>query len=342
MTRSCAGRLLIRRGIIVLVRAKTANVGRRVVTVLYEGAALFEFAIASEIFGDYEAADLGVDWYQHVVCAPTRTVRLDTGLTVQVPRGLAALRYVDTVVLPPCRFPERIPEATLAAVRRAHERGARVVSLCTGAFVLAATGLLDGRRATTHWAECAEFRRQFPEVDVDPGVLYVDDGDILTSAGSAAAVDLCLHIVRSDYGADVAARLARQLVVPPHRDGGQAQYIDHPIPEPSEYDLFADALAWAQQHLNEQISINDLATRSAMSPRTFARHFAAHVGTTPYQWLLRQRIDLARRLLETTELPVDDVAARTGFGDPGNLRRHFHQHVRTTPQAYRRTFANVS
>lgn len=307
--------------------------------VLYDGASLFEFAVACEVFGERDPGDVGVPWYRHAVCAATDTVRFDSGLTMQVPRGLGALRNADTVILPPCRDPDRVPAETLAAVRRAHARGARIVSLCTGAFVLAATGLLDGRRATTHWSECAEFHRRYPSVDLDPGVLYVDDGDVLTSAGSAAAIDLCLHIVRSDYGAEVASRLARHLVVPPHRDGGQAQYIDRPVPRPSECDLFDDALTWAQEHLGEPLTIADLATRSAMSRRSFARHFVATTGTTPYQWLLRQRLDLARRLLETTDLPVDDVAERSGFGDAGNLRRHFHAHVRTTPQAYRRTFA---
>jgi transcriptional regulator GlxA family with amidase domain len=307
--------------------------------VVYDGVGLFEFAIASEVFSFPEDVDLDVAWYRHTVCGPTDTVLTDTGISLAVPRRLTALRSADIVILPPCRFRERLPAELLVAIRRAHDRGARIVSLCTGAFVLAATGLLDGRRATTHWAECAAFRQQFPRVDLDPGVLYVDDGDVLTSAGSAAALDLCLHIVRSDYGAAVAARVARQLVVPPHRDGGQAQYIDSPVLEPSDCDLFADALTWAQEHLGEAVSIADLAARSAMSRRTFARHFAETTGTTPYRWLLGQRLDLARRLLETTDLGVDEVATRAGFGDAGNLRRHFHRHVGTTPHAYRRTFA---
>jgi len=231
-----------------------------------------------------------------------------------------------------------VPAEVLQALRQAHERGARILSLCTGAFVLAAAGLLAGRRATTHWSECAELARQYPDVLVDPAVLYVDDGDIMTSAGSAASIDLCLHVVRQDYGAAVAARLARQLVVPPYRDGGQAQYIDAPLPAIDGADLFTDTLAWMQQHLDLPLTVDDLASRSAMSRRTFARRFCAATGTTPYQWLLRQRLQLAQRLLETSDMPVDSIALRAGFSTAANLRKHFGRRVRTSPQAYRHTF----
>jgi len=214
------------------------------------------------------------------------------------------------------------------------------VSLCTGAFAVAAAGLLDGRRATTHWTECAELARRYPRVSVDPGVLFVDEGDMLTSAGSAAGIDLCLHVVRQDYGSEIATQLARQLVVPPQRDGGQAQYIDAPLPDPGSSSLFADTLCWLQEHLGEPVTVEDLAARSAMSPRTFARRFAASTGTTPYQWLLRQRIQLAQRLLETTSLPIDSVAQKSGFSTAANLRKHFSRAVHTSPQAYRRAFAD--
>ncbi len=224
------------------------------------------------------------------------------------------------------------------AVRRAHRRGARIVSLCTGAFVLAEAGLLAGRRVTTHWAECGELARRHPDVVVDPDVLYVDDDDVLTSAGSAASIDLCLHVVRKDHGAEVATALARQLVVPPYRDGGQAQYIETPIPPTVETDLFADTIAWVQSNLDEPITVAELAERSAMSRRTFARRFLATTGTSPYQWLLRQRLQLAQRLLETTDLPVELVARRSGMVNAGNLRKHFSRAVLTTPQQYRRTF----
>ena len=226
----------------------------------------------------------------------------------------------------------------LDVLREAQERGSRIVSLCTGAFALAGAGLLDGRRATTHWTECDELARRYPRVSVDPGVLYIDEGDILTSAGSAASIDLCLHVVRQDYGTEIATQLARQLVVPPQRDGGQAQYINAPMPELDSSSLFADTVGWLQEHLGEPITVEHLAARCAMSPRTFARRFLASTGTTPYQWLLRQRIQLAERLLETSDLPIDSVAQKGGFSTAANLRKHFNRAVNTTPQAYRRTF----
>jgi transcriptional regulator GlxA family with amidase domain len=226
----------------------------------------------------------------------------------------------------------------LDALRQAHERGSRIVSLCTGAFALAAAGLLDGRHATTHWTECDELARRHPDVTVDPGVLFVDEGDILTSAGSAASIDLCLHVVRLDYGTEIATQLARQLVVPPQREGGQAQYIDAPMPALDRTSLFSGTVDWLQEHLDEPITVEDLADRSAMSPRTFARRFLASTGTTPYQWLINQRIQLAQRLLETSDLPVDSVAEKSGFSTAANLRKHFSRAVHTSPQAYRRTF----
>ncbi|MCW2595927.1 MAG: AraC family transcriptional regulator [Jatrophihabitans sp.] len=329
-------------GIIVRVSAKTANLSRRphrVSALVCDGLALFEFGVACEVFGYTEAVDdLGVDWYDFTVCAATPSVTTENGLHLQVSHGLDQLRRADTIVVPAFGPRREVPDDVVQALRRAHRRGARVVSLCTGAFLLAAAGLLDGRRVTTHWAECGELARRYPLIMVDPSVLYLDDGDILTSAGSAAGIDLCLHVVRSDHGADVAARLARQLVVPPYRDGGQAQYIETPLPEVHAADLFADTIAWMQAHLDHAITVADLAARSAMSRRTFARRFAAATGTTPYQWQLRQRLQLAQRLLETTDSPVDVVAERSGFIHAGNLRKHFGRVVRTTPQAYRHAF----
>jgi AraC family transcriptional regulator, transcriptional activator FtrA len=230
----------------------------------------------------------------------------------------------------------------LAELRAAHARRARIVSLCSGATVLAAAGLLDGRPATTHWEECALLAAQYPAVRVDPGVLYVDDGDILTSAGSAACIDLCLHIVRSDYGAAIAARLARELVVPPFREGGQAQYIETPLPDLDPGDPFLEVLAWAQAHLDEPVTITELARRAAMSKRNFARRFQESFGITPYQWILRQRLALARRLLETSDLPIDAVADASGFVTAANLRARFSEDLQTTPSAYRRSFRGES
>jgi AraC family transcriptional activator FtrA len=317
------------------IKAKDA-LHHQVAIAAFDGLSMFEFAMASEVFGPQDC--VGDDWYQTAVCsAGAEPVTLDTGLRMDVPANLTTLTAADTVVVPPCDDPRGVPASVLRAIQGAHAKGARVASLCTGAFVLAAAGLLTGRRVTTHWGECERLAREYPDLNVDPDVLYVDNEDVLTSAGSAASLDLCLHIVRKDYGADVAARLARELVVPPHRDGGQAQYISTPLPEPAS-DLFAVTIAWALEHLDEAVTINDLARRSAMSRRTFARRFLESTGATPYQWLLHQRLQLAQQLLEATDLPVEAVAQRSGFINAGNLRKHFSQHVRTSPNSYRRTF----
>lgn len=217
-----------------------------------------------------------------------------------------------------------------------------MLSLCSGAFVLAEAGLLDGRRAATHWTECDELARRYPDLSVDPGVLFVDEGDILTGAGSAAGIDLCLHIVRQDYGSEVATQLARQLVVPPQRDGGQAQYIDKPLPELDGSDLLSDTVAWMQGHLDDPLSVEELSARAAMSTRTFARRFQAATGTTPHRWLQAQRVKLAQRLLEATDVPIEVVAAQSGFSTAANLRKHFGRMVQTSPQAYRQAFRHQS
>jgi len=269
-------------------------------------------------------------------------VTADGGLQILVSHGLETLARVDTVIVSPTYRPAEISENVFEALRLAHARGCRILSLCGGAFVLAEAGLLDGRRAATHWAECDELARRYPLLSVDSGVLFVDEGDILTGAGSAASIDLCLHVVRQDYGSEVATQLARQLVVPPQRDGGQAQYIDKPLPVLDRSDLFADTVAWVLEHLDEPVTVEDLAVRSAMSPRTFARRFLAATGTTPYQWLLRRRVELAQRLLEVSDLSIEAVAERSGFCTAGNLRKHFGRIVHTSPQAYRHTFQDRS
>jgi len=310
-----------------------------VAILVYEGVALFELAVACDVFADDDRTERAAPWYRTSLCAASSApVRTEAGLTVQAPHGLDRVRRADTVVVPPTDLVDQVPSAVYDALRRAHRRGSRIVSLCTGAFVLAEAGLLDGRRATTHWSECDELARRYPSVSVDPGVLYVDDGDILTSAGSAASIDLCLHVVRCDYGSERASQVARQMVVPPQRDGGQAQFIDTPFPGPVRSDLFADTITWAQEHLHEPLSVGDLAVRSAMSPRTFARRFVAATGTTPHRWLQGQRVRRAQRLLEVTDLPIDLVAQGSGFCTAGNLRKHFGRLVHTSPQAYRRTF----
>jgi AraC family transcriptional activator FtrA len=299
---------------------------------------MFEFAVACEVFGPTALDSPDMPWYELVVCGERPSVRFDSGLTLTVPKPLSAARRADTIVLPPCDDPSSVSDETLRAIVRAHARGARIISLCTGAFVLARTGLLDGRRAVTHWDECEGFAAQFPQVTLEPGVLYVDEGDILTSAGSAASIDLCLYVVRCDLGADVATALARQLVVQPHRDGGQAQYVDTPMPTASPAEPIAETLTWMAEHLGEELTIADLAGRSAMSQRSFARHFVAATGATPYQWLLRRRIQHAQRLLERTDLTIDSVAERVGLVNATNLRKHFRRLLDTSPHAYRQAF----
>jgi transcriptional regulator GlxA family with amidase domain len=320
------------------MRDKTATTPETVAMIVYDGAAAFEIGVVCDIFrGDY-AQEFGVPWYRLTVCGPAPSVRLDAGLRMEVPAGLAAVRAAGTVIAVPTEQPDQVPAEVLDALRAARARGQRIVSLCTGAFVLAAAGILDGHPATTHWSECAKLAERYPRVTVDPDVLYVDDGDLLSSAGSAASIDLCLHVVQRDFGSEVATRLARELVVPLHRDGGQAQFIDTPLPVLDDRHLFADTLTWLQAHLDQAVTVRDLAARSAMSSRTFARRFLASTGATPYQWIVRERIRLAQRLLETTDLPIDAVAARTGLRTAGNLRKHFGRVVRTSPHAYRDSF----
>ena len=328
-----------------IVRDKTANLSksRNVAVIVYDGFTPFELGVVCEVFGDDRWVAPGDPWYRLFICSDNAApVTADTGFQILVPYGLDALSKVDTVIVAPTYRPDDVPDNVFAALRNAHARGCRVLSLCGGAFVLAEAGLLDGRRAATHWAECDELARRYPLLSVDSSVLFVDEGDILTGAGSAASIDLCLHVVRQDYGSEVATQLARQLVVPPQRDGGQAQFIDKPLPEVDSTNLFADTIAWVQEHLDEVVTVEDLAERSAMSPRTFARRFLAATGTTPYQWLLVQRVQLAQRLLEMSDLPIESVAQRSGFCTAGNLRKHFSRVVHTSPQAYRHTFQDRS
>jgi AraC family transcriptional regulator, transcriptional activator FtrA len=324
-------------GILDRVRDETATVTpHRVVALACEGVVLFELAVANDVFGTIITTASGQPLYELVVCGPAPSVMTDAGLRVEVPHGLDALAAAQTVVV---LGSDPVPaDPVLDALRLARSRGQRLVSLCTGAFVLAAAGLLDGHTATTHWSECADLARRYPRVAVDPKVLYTDEGDLLTSAGSAASLDLCLHLVQRDHGTEIAAKVARDLVVPLHRPGGQAQYIETPLPPLDDSDLFADAIGWLRAHLDEQVTVADLASRAAMSPRTFARRFLASTGTTPLAWIVAERIRLAQRLLETSDLPVDVVARESGFGSPDNLRKHFGREVRTTPQAYRRAF----
>lgn len=311
----------------------------RVVAVACDGVALFELAIAVEVFG-LPRPELRIPWYQLEVCSPDPGPLSATGgVRVKVGRGLEAISRADTVIVPSWRSPgEQPPERLLAALRRAHRRGARVVSICSGAFVLAAAGLLDGRRATTHWRYAERLRAAFPSVEVLPDVLYVDEGRVLTSAGSAAGIDLCLHLVRLDHGARIANQVARRLVVSPHREGGQAQYVAQPVPTRPGHGL-ARAIDWAIAHLDRPIAVEDLARAAALTPRTLVRRFGAEMGCPPHRWLVRQRVLAAQRVLEESEGSIEEVAAAVGFETAQTLRLHFRRLLRTTPTAYRRRFS---
>ncbi|SPT49957.1 MULTISPECIES: helix-turn-helix domain-containing protein [Actinomadura] len=307
-----------------------------------DGMPLFELTIAFEMFGS-PRPDLADPWYDLRVCGiATGGVRSEYGFAVETRHGLDELPKADTVIVPALPYvhvltDQPIPSELTDALAEASRSGARMVSLCTGAFALAAAGLLDGRRAATHWLFSDVLARRHPRVQVDASVLYIDEGDVLTSAGRSAGVDLCLHLLRCDLGADAANRVARRMVLPAHRVGGQAQYIDHAVP-PSGDGGLGPVLEWASERLDHPLTVADLARRAGMSPRTFARRFVATTGTTPLQWLLGQRLVHARRLLESTDLPVEQVSRRSGFGSAANMRRHFTAHVGVPPTDYRTTF----
>jgi len=314
---------------------------------------MFELGVACEVFG-FDRSDDGLPTYDFSLIAGSPTPsRTRFGFTIDAPYDLAKIDDADLVVLPAGGIgtaslddPSFLCgdgtdtsdlEPLFERLRAAVDRGARVASLCTGAFVLGAAGLLDGRRCTTHWRHSARLAEMYPDALVDPNVLYVDDGSVLTSAGTAAGIDLCLHIVRTVQGSHVANSIARRMVVPPHRDGGQAQYVAMPLPE-CESEALGPLLDWMTENLDRDLPVPVLAAKVHMSPRTFARHFTAETGTTPARWLRDQRVLGAQRLLENTDLPVDVVADRVGFGTAAVLRQHFLRLRQTTPQAYRRAF----
>jgi transcriptional regulator GlxA family with amidase domain len=300
---------------------------------------VFEFAVPCEVFG-IDRADLVDPWYDLRLCAgEPGTLRTTAGLRIETDHGLDEIVTADTVLVPACPRAAQMtpPSDLLDALRAAHARGARIASICTGAYLLAAAGLLDGRRATTHWMNAPDFAWRYPQVKVDPGVLYVDEGDVLTSAGTGASIDLCLHMVRLDHGAAVANEVARRMVVPPHREGGQAQFTQ-PVAGYDPHCDLAPALEWARAHLSERLTVDQLAARAHMTPRTFARRFRDILGTTPLNWLVQQRVRVAQELLETSAEPVERIAARVGFGTAANLRQHFHRVTSVSPQTYRQVF----
>lgn len=313
---------------------------------LYDRPALFETSIAGEVWG-LDRSEQGVPLSEVRYCShegPTLTV--GHGLTMTVEHGIEALAWADTIVVPSAPYPldvREYHEPVMTALRTAHDRGARIASFCSGSFILAAAGLLDGRTATTHWHHANRFRLRFPHIELDTGVLYAGGDGVYTSAGTSAGIDLCLHLVRQDWGAEIANTIARRMVVPPHRDGGQAQYIEQPMPVSDDVDGDLRAvLEWVRGNLDRQLTVDELARRAAMTPRTFARRFRAATGTTPLQWILQQRVVLAQRMLETTRFGIDEIAAACGFGSGAALRQHFTRVVGSTPSAYRDTFHHAA
>jgi AraC family transcriptional activator FtrA len=315
----------------------------RVVALCLPGTVAFDLTAPAQAFGSAAGPD-GRPHYEFATCsldgAPVATT---SGFEIGVTGGLGTLRRADSVVVPGYfGIYAPLPDQAAKALRAAATRGARVLSVCTGAFALAGAGLLDGRRATTHWAFADHLATSFPRVEVDPDVLFVDEGDVLTSAGLSAAIDLSLHVIRADHGAACADRVARYMVAPPHRDGGQAQFFRGVEPAPAAAPGAAESLegtrVWARERIAEPLTVAEMARHANVSPRTFARRFRAETGTTPLQWLLSRRVLEARRLLEESDLPVEDVALRVGFGNAASLRDHFRRATATTPTAYRRTF----
>ncbi|UXA17364.1 helix-turn-helix domain-containing protein [Mycobacterium sp. SMC-4] len=312
----------------------------------YDGMSGFESGMAAEIFGMTElspmfSAGLVQPWYSVKLCAEDDEIRLVGGAVVRTSYGLDDLSGADTVVIPSVRDATTTPTpALIEAIRAADARGARLVSICSGAFALAAAGVLDGRDATTHWIYTDLLAQRYPRVHVDPAPLYVDSGRVLTSAGCAAGLDLCLHIVRCDHGVGVANDVARRLVIAPHRAGGQAQYIENPVPEPAADGRIAAGMAWALKNLHEPITLDEWAAQSMLSRRSFLRQFGKATGTTPIKWLTEQRVQASLVLLESSSLSVEQIATRVGFESPVTYRYHFVRQLRTTPSDYRACFTS--
>lgn len=302
------------------------------------GVGLLAAGIVAEVFGPHGAELPGFDF---ALCADRPgPVPSDCGVPLSIAYGLDRLAGADLVIaLPGAGFRTPPSPAVLAALRAAHERGAVVAAHCVGTFALAAAGLLDGRRATTHWRFAALLAERHPEVAVDADALYVDEGSVVTGAGAAAGFDLCLHLLRREYGAAFANAVARDVVLPSHRDGGQAQYLAAPVPEDGRDERLAEVLGWARENLHQPLPVTELARRAVMSRRSFARRFTAATGTTPHAWLRELRLSRAEELLETTDLPVEEIACRVGYGSAAVLREHFVRRRGVPPRSYRRAFA---
>lgn len=314
---------------------------RTIAVVLQEPVAVFELGVLCEVFG-IDRTDDGVPGFDFRVCSsrPNAVLRTTSGIGVKATHSLDGARDADLVAVPAGSIEGPYDEAVLDLLRDAVGRGARVLAVCSGAFALGAAGLLDGRRCATHWRYAAQLGERHPGAVVDLDVLYVEDGPILTSAGTAAGIDACLHLVRSELGSEVATRIARRMVVPPHRSGGQRQYVEAPVPDEA-CDSLQDVLEWVLEHLDADHSVPELAARASMSERTFARRFGQELGTTPHKWLTTQRVLRARHLLETTDLDVEHIARSSGFATAALLRHHYQQQLSIAPQAYRRAFTHA-
>ena len=313
-----------------------------VVALIYDGLATFEFGCTVELFA-LDRAELGVQWYDFAVCsADGAAVRAAGGIEIRARHSLALLDRADTIVIPGWRNVEEAPPAALLRkLRAAHQRGARLCTICSGSFLLAAAGLLDGKTATTHWRHAARFARRYPAVSVQPDALYIDHGQILTSAGSAAGLDMLLHLVRRDYGARVANQVAQRLVIPPHREGGQAQYIPRPMPSDERHRL-SKLLDWVRAHPAAEHTLKSLARRASMSPRTLQRQFRQTVGLAPNEWLVRERVALAQDILQSSQRSLPQVAQAVGFKSQESFRRHFRRVAGVSPMSYRRQFGRVA
>ncbi|MET8122368.1 helix-turn-helix domain-containing protein [Micromonospora sp. NPDC005189] len=311
---------------------------RSIAVLALDQVAPFELGVLAEVFGTDRTAD-GFPGYDFQVCSPDGApVRTSSGFHLTPHADLGPLEDADLVAVPAHSQGTTVPVPVLDALRRADARGAHLFSVCSGAFLLGEAGLLDDRECTTHWRYVDELQSRHPRARVRCNSLYVQDGRLLTSAGTAAGIDACLHLIRQEHGSTTATRLARRMVVPPHRDGGQSQYVEAPIPKAPEAPTLEPVLEWLMGHLDRTITVEELAARADMAPRTFARRFRAETGTTPHDWLTNQRVLLARRLLEETPLSVEAVADQAGFSDAAALRHHFSRRVGATPHSYRTTF----
>jgi len=321
-------------------RKPPAQRRHRVVAVAYDGLCTFEFGCVVELFA-LERPELNVTWYDFAVCSAERgAIRAAGGIEVRVPNSLALLDHADTIVIPGWRDADELPPpALLRRIRAAYERGARLCTICSGVFVLAAAGVLEGRTVTTHWRYAERLGKRYPGITVQANALYVDSGQVLTSAGSAAGLDMLLHLVRLDYGARIANQVAQRLVIPPHREGGQAQYLPRPVPK-DERNRLSKLIEWVRTHPAQAHTLETLARRASMSPRTLQRQFQETVGFAPYEWLVRERVSLAKDLLQTGRHTLAHVADAVGFKSQETFRRHFRRVAGASPASYRRQFAH--